>query len=84
LSSPKVLAVSGEKAEIITGERLGYYIKTVNLTGVVESVEFMDVGTKLTLQPKIKSDGNIVMTIHPEISTGSIVNGLPALPQKVW
>jgi type II secretory pathway component GspD/PulD (secretin) len=77
LSSPKVLAMDGQEAEIITGSRLGYYVKTVTTTGMIQSVEFLDVGTKLTITPSIKSDGQIMMEIHPEISTGSIVNELP-------
>ncbi|MFA4858851.1 MAG: tetratricopeptide repeat protein [Candidatus Margulisiibacteriota bacterium] len=77
LSSPKVLAMDGEEAEIITGSRLGYYTKTVTTTGMIQNVEFLDVGTKLTITPSIKSDGQIMMEIHPEISTGSIVNELP-------
>ncbi len=77
LSSPKVLAMNDQKAEIITGSRLGYKVKTITTTGMVESVEFLDVGTKLVITPSIKSDGLIVMDIHPEISDGAIVNELP-------
>jgi len=77
LSSPKVMAMNEQKAEIITGSRLGYYVNTVTTTGLVQNVEFMDVGTKLEITPSIKSDGMIVMNIHPEISEGSIVNNLP-------
>lgn len=77
LSSPRVIALNGQGAEIITGSRLGYNVNTVTTTGLVQSVEFLDVGTKLTITPNIKSDGNIMMVIHPEISTGSIVNNLP-------
>ncbi|MCX5727180.1 MAG: hypothetical protein NT030_08505, partial [Candidatus Saganbacteria bacterium] len=77
LSSPKVMAINEQKAEIITGSRLGYYVNTVTTTGLVQNVEFMDVGTKLEITPSIKSDGMIVMNIHPEISDGSIVNNLP-------
>jgi type II secretory pathway component GspD/PulD (secretin) len=77
LSSPKVIALNNQKAEIITGSRLGYKIKTVTTTGMIESVEFLDVGTKLVMTPSIKSDGQIVMEIHPEISEGSIINDLP-------
>ncbi|MFH1760257.1 MAG: hypothetical protein ABIA63_04075, partial [bacterium] len=77
LSSPKVLALNGQEAEIITGSRLGYKTKTVTSTGLIESIEFLDVGTKLTIKPDIKSDGNIIMEIHPEISSGSVVNDLP-------
>ena len=77
LSSPKVMALNEQKAEIITGSRLGYKTKTVTTTGMIESVEFLDVGTKLVITPSIKSDGLIVMEIHPEISEGAIVNDLP-------
>ena len=77
LSSPKVMALNGKQAEIITGQRLGYKVKTITDTGLIESVEFLDVGTKLVFTPFIKSNGMIVMEIHPEISEGSIVNDLP-------
>jgi len=77
LSAPKVLAVSGKTAEIITGSRLGYKVKTVTPTGLIESVEFMDVGTKLNIKPIVKDDDTILMEIHPEVSTGSIINELP-------
>lgn len=77
LSSPKVLAVSGKSAEIITGQRLGYKVKTVTPSGMMEDVQFMDVGTKLSIKPIVKDDGTIIMEIHPEVSTGSIQNDLP-------
>ena len=77
LSSPKVMALNEQKAEIITGSRLGYKTKTITTTGMIESVEFLDVGTKLVITPSIKSDGLIVMEIHPEISEGAIINDLP-------
>lgn len=77
LSSPRVIALNGQGAEIITGSRLGYKTKTITASGLIESVEFLDVGTKLTITPNIKSDGNIMMEIHPEISSGAIVNDLP-------
>jgi len=77
LSSPKVMAMNEQKAEIITGSKLGYYVNTVTTTGTIQNVEFMDVGTKLEITPSVKSDGMIVMNIHPEISEGAIVNNLP-------
>ena len=77
LSSPRVIALSGEDAEIITGSRLGYMTKTITSSGMIESVEFLDVGTKLKITPQIKSDGSMIMSIHPEVSEGSIVNELP-------
>ena len=77
LSSPKVMTLNEQKAEIITGQRLGYKVKTFTETTMMESVEFLDVGTKLVITPSIKDDGYMMMDIHPEISEGSIVNDLP-------
>lgn len=77
LSSPKIIAVDKQPAEIIMGSRLGYKVKTVTTTGLIESVEFLDVGTKLVFTPNIKDDNTIILQIHPEISEGSIVNDLP-------
>lgn len=77
LSSPKVMTINEQEAEIITGSRLGYKVKTYTETGMIESVEFLDVGTKLVITPSIKSDGYMMMDIHPEISEGSIINELP-------
>jgi len=77
LASPKVLAIEGEESEIIMGSQLGYKTKTVTTTGLIEGVEFLDVGTKLTIKPSIKDDEQIIMEIHPEISEGSIINDLP-------
>jgi type II secretory pathway component GspD/PulD (secretin) len=56
---------------------LGYKTKTITSSGMIESVEFLDVGTKLKITPQIKSDGTMIMDIHPEVSEGSIVNELP-------
>lgn len=77
LSSPKIIAMNGQKANIITGNKLGYYVNTVTTTGLVQSVEFLDIGTTLTFTPEIKKDGRIIMEIHPEVSEGTIVSGLP-------
>ena len=80
LSSPKVMALNDQKAEIKTGSQLGYNVSTVTNGVVSNTVEFLDVGTKLDITPSIKSDGLIQMEIHPEISDGLIdkVTGLPS------
>ncbi|MCA9773616.1 MAG: hypothetical protein KC466_14465 [Myxococcales bacterium] len=80
LATPKVLALDGESAEIIIGERFGYRdTKTVTEAAATETVTFLEVGTQLRLQPKIYDDGYIRMNIHPEVSSGSVdaVSGLP-------
>lgn len=77
LSNPKVLALNKQRAEVMVGERLGYRTTTVTETSAVEAVEFLDTGTQLIFRPFISDDGYVRMEIHPEVSTGVVVAGLP-------
>jgi type IV pilus assembly protein PilQ len=81
LSSPKVMALNDQRAEIKTGSQLGYNVSTVTNGVVSNTVQFLDVGTKLDITPSIKSDGLIKMEIHPEISDG-IIDKSTGLPSK--
>lgn len=80
LASPKVIAVSGKSANIISGSKLGYKTTLTTTTGTVQNVDFLEVGTNLTFTPTISDDGTITMDIHPEVSEGSITTD--GLPQK--
>jgi type II secretory pathway component GspD/PulD (secretin) len=79
LARPKILALNHKKAEINTGQRLGYKTNiTIPETGMIqESVEFLDVGTKLSFTPHISNNGDILMEIRPEVSEGTITDGIP-------
>lgn len=78
LSSPRLLALDNKEARIIIGGRLGYTVTTTNDGVSLESVEFLETGTQLILTPHITDDSRVIMDIHPEVSDGAIVNGLPA------
>ncbi len=79
LANPKVIAVTGKPASIISGSKLGYKTTLTTTTGTSQIVDFLEVGTSLTFTPFISSDGTIQMDIHPEVSDGSVdVNGLPS------
>ncbi len=82
LANPKILASSGKSASIIAGDMLGY--KTLGAVAgpggsvvQTETMNFLEVGTKLTFTPYIFRDGTIKMEIRPEISEGEIVGGVP-------
>ncbi|MFC1736055.1 secretin N-terminal domain-containing protein [Candidatus Hydrogenedentota bacterium] len=79
LAAPQLLALDGEEAEMIVGDRLGFRITTTTETSSLESVEFLDVGTQLILTPHIANDGLIRLEIHPKVSSGVISpEGLPS------
>ena len=77
LAQPRIMAANHKPASIITGERLGYKVQTINGSSISESIEFLEVGTKLNFTPPITNKGHILMKIHPVVSEGSIVDDLP-------
>ena len=79
-SHPKVLALNKQRAEIIIGERLGYFGATTVSDGISQqSVEFLETGVQLRFRPFIGDDGFVRLEIHPQRSSGKInaVTGLP-------
>src|SRR5205807_1086567 len=59
----------------------GYLTSTVTQTSTVQTVDFLDTGTRLIFRPYIGDDGYIRMEIHPEDSSGGLNDA--NLPFKV-
>ena len=81
LASPKVLAVNGQEAKIQIGQKLGYLTTTTTQTSTLQDVKFIDLGVVLTVTPVISRDGQILMTVKPEVSSGRI-NSTTGLPDQ--
>ncbi|MGH7176854.1 MAG: secretin N-terminal domain-containing protein [Tepidisphaeraceae bacterium] len=81
LANPKVLALNKQKGEVIVGRKDGYLTTTTTDTSTVQTVDFLDTGTRLIFRPYIANDGYIRMEIHPEDSTGGL--NASNLPFKV-
>lgn len=81
LANPKVLALDKQKGEVIIGRKDGYLTSTVTETAKVETIEFLDTGTRLVFRPFIGDDGYVRMEIHPEDSSGGLTSA--NLPFKV-
>ena len=77
LSTPKLLALENQQAEVIIGERQGYRVTTTINQVTTESVEFLESGVILTVTPSVDGQGRILMAIHPEVSTGTVQLGIP-------
>ena len=78
LSSPSLLALDNKEATIIIGEKLGYYVTAATESTVLQSVQFLNTGTQLVLTPHIIDDDTVIMNIHPEVSDGIVIGGLPS------
>jgi type II secretory pathway component GspD/PulD (secretin) len=78
LSTPQLLAVENQEASVIVGDRQGYRVTTTINQVTTESIEFLESGVILRVTPTVDSMGRILLDIHPEVSTGTIVDGVPA------
>ncbi len=77
LASPRILVLNKQRAEIQLGSRLGFQTFSQNFTSTIQQVQFLNTGTLLRIRPFISQDGMIRMEIHPERSSGSVVNNIP-------
>lgn len=78
LSKPTLLTVEDEPASVIVGNRLGY-LNTVTINQVTtETTEFLESGVILNVTPSVDREGNIMLDIMPEVSTGTVTDGVPS------
>lgn len=69
LANPRIRARNREKAKILIGERVPNITATSTSTGfVAESVNYVDVGLKLDVEPTIYLDGEVAIKISLEVS----------------
>lgn len=79
LSTPKLLALEHQEAEVVIGEEIGYRVTTTINQISTESVEFLETGVIMRVSSYVDRDGRIMMDIHPEVSTGTItLDGVPS------
>ena len=84
LANPKLLVLNRQKAQLLVGSKLGYLSTTQTTTAATSTVQFLDVGTQLTLRPFISSDGYVRLELKPSVSNGDtsrVVNG-QVIPQS--
>lgn len=79
LSTPKLLALEHEEAEVVIGDEIGYRVTTTINQISTESVEFLETGVIMRVSSYVDRDGRIMMDIHPEVSSGSVsLDGVPS------
>lgn len=73
LANPRIRARNREKARIHIGERVPNITSTATSTGfVTESVNYVDVGLKLDVEPTIHLDNEVAIKVSLEVS--NIIN----------
>lgn len=78
LSTPKLLALENQEATVKIGDSLGYKVTTTINLITTESVQYLETGVILKVVPSVDQRGLILMKIHPEVSSGSLAEGIPS------
>ncbi|MFC3110105.1 secretin N-terminal domain-containing protein [Undibacterium arcticum] len=69
LANPRIRARNHEKAKILIGERVPNITTTATATGFVsESINYVDVGLKLDVEPSVYLDNDVAIKISLEVS----------------
>ncbi len=71
LSTPQIMALDNEKAQIKVGERISVQTGTQttgNTTGTITTEQYLDTGVLLTVTPRINASGQVTMEINQEVS----------------
>lgn len=70
LANPRIRARNREKAKIMIGDKVPVSTSTTTATGVVsESVQYLDVGIKLEVEPNVYLQDEIAIKIGLEVSS---------------
>lgn len=81
LASPKVTVLNNQEANLQVGAKIGYLLSTTTQTSTLQSVNFLDVGVILKVVPSITQDGQVLIKVAPQVSTGRI-NPTTQLPES--
>jgi len=78
LSTPRLVTLEDQEASVIVGDRIGYKVTTTINQVTTESIEFLESGVILKVTPSLDGEGRILLRIHPEVSTGTLQDGIPS------
>ena len=64
LSTPKLLALEGQEASVIIGDRRGFQVTTTINQVTSETIEFLESGVILRVTPQVDEAGNVERMPH--------------------
>jgi len=78
LATPKLLTLENQEASTNIGDKLGYRVTTTINNVTSESIQFLETGVILRVTPSVDTDGRIALRVRPEVSSGSLLGGIPS------
>jgi len=89
LASPRVMVVSGQKANIKTVEEIPYQEITQSSAGgggtnAITSTQFKDVGVTMDVKATVTDEGKVLLTVSPSqsVATGTSIGGVPVVDKR--
>jgi type IV pilus assembly protein PilQ len=74
IATPRLMVLNKQRAEIHIGREQGYISSTTQTeTATTATMQMLQTGTLLRLRPYLSSDGLIRMDVHPELSSGEVI-----------
>lgn len=77
IASPRITTISNVQATLLIGSKLGYKTTVISETTTTQQINFLEVGTSLSILPHVSKSGFIRMEVEPKLSDGSVVGDLP-------
>ncbi|KVO10951.1 hypothetical protein WL30_27110 [Burkholderia ubonensis] len=70
LANPRIRVINREKASVMIGDKVPVITSTVNQTSsaITESVNYLDVGLKLDVEPEVHVDNDVTIKVALEVS----------------
>lgn len=72
IATPKTTVLDRNRADILVGQKIAYLSTTVTETSETQTVEFLEVGTQLSVRPFVSDDGKIRLELRPSVSDATI------------
>lgn len=85
IAKPRIVALNGESASILTGDSLPILTNIVvsGVNAIQQQVQYVNVGVNLQIQPRISSDGYVTSHLFSEVSSVTAFSqGFPQISQR--
>lgn len=84
IARPNITTLNGQEGKILVGDKVPVKITTTDDSGTKVSVQFIEVGVKLNITPRVNRDGDVTLYLKPEVSTitSTTSDGMPSISTR--
>ena len=74
IARPKLMVLNKQRAKLLAGAKLGYLSSTSTDVSTTQTVEFLEIGTQLSVRPFAGDDGWVRLEVEPSVSDGTTIS----------